>query len=84
MPERRERDLIVLFTMTIVIQSSVFALALQWGGKWAEYAPFVFLGILNRGSGSPVYGVSMAAGTKTPEKAKPNIALLGAGNNSPD
>ena len=45
MPERRERDLIVLFTMTIAIQSSVFALALQWGGKWAEYAPFVFLGI---------------------------------------
>lgn len=31
--------------MTVAIQSAVFALALQWGGKWAEYAPFAFVGI---------------------------------------
>ena len=43
--QRRERELVLVFTAAVVIQSVVFALALQWGGKWAEYAPYAFVGI---------------------------------------
>lgn len=43
--QRRERELLIVFTVAVVIQSVVFALALQWGGKWAEYAPYAFVGI---------------------------------------
>lgn len=43
--QRREWELVAVFTAAVVIQSVVFALALQWGGKWAEYAPYAFVGI---------------------------------------
>lgn len=34
-----------LYATTIAIQSVVFLLALEWGGKWADYAMFIFAGI---------------------------------------
>lgn len=43
--QRRELELVLVFTAAVVIQSVVFALALQWGGKWAEYAPYAFVAI---------------------------------------